>query len=34
LSAQGAWYWFGEDKSANSANFEAVNRYRSTDLAH
>jgi hypothetical protein len=34
LFAQGAWYWFGEDKSANSANFKAVNCYRSTDLAH
>lgn len=29
-----AWYWFGEDKSQNSANFKAVNCYRSTDLSH
>jgi hypothetical protein len=29
-----AWYWIGEDKSANSGNFKAVNCYRSTDLSH
>jgi hypothetical protein len=29
-----AWYWIGEDKSANSVNFKAVNCYRSTDLSH
>jgi hypothetical protein len=29
-----AWYWIGEDKSANSTNFKAVNCYRSTDLSH
>ena len=28
------WYWFGEDKSGNSANFKAVNCYASTDLVH
>jgi beta-xylosidase len=28
------WYWFGEDKSASSANFKAVNCYASKDLAH
>jgi hypothetical protein len=29
-----AWYWIGEDKSANSGGFKAVNCYRSTDLSH
>jgi len=29
-----AWYFIGEDKSDNSANFKAVNCYRSTDLSH
>jgi hypothetical protein len=28
------WYWIGEDKSANSGNFKAVNCYSSTDLEH
>jgi hypothetical protein len=28
------WYWIGEDKSANSANFKAVNCYASRDLSH
>ena len=28
------WYWFGEDKSGNSATFKAVNCYASTDLVH
>jgi F5/8 type C domain-containing protein/glycosyl hydrolase family 43 len=27
------WYWIGEDKSANSGNFKAVNCYASDDLA-
>jgi len=26
------WYWIGEDKSANSGNFKAVNCYASDDL--
>ncbi len=30
----GTWYWFGEDKSKNSGNFNAVNAYSSTDLSH
>ena len=28
----GTWYWIGEDKSHNSANFRAVNCYSSPDL--
>ena len=28
------WYWIGEDKSANSGNFKAVNCYASDDLSH
>jgi hypothetical protein len=28
------WYWIGEDKSANSANFKAVNCYASRDLSN
>jgi len=28
------WYWIGEDKSANSGNFKAVNCYASKDLSH
>ncbi|HEV8550855.1 MAG TPA: family 43 glycosylhydrolase, partial [Polyangiaceae bacterium] len=27
-----SWYWIGEDKSANSGNFKAVNCYKSDDL--
>ena len=34
IFANGAWYWIGEDKSANSGSFKAVNCYRSTDLSH
>jgi hypothetical protein len=34
IYADGAWYWIGEDKSANSGGFKAVNCYRSTDLSH
>jgi len=29
---EGTWYWIGEDKSANSGNFKAVNCYSSDDL--
>jgi hypothetical protein len=32
LRVDDTWYWFGEDKSGNSANFKAVNCYASTDL--
>lgn len=28
------WYWIGEDKSANSGGFKAVNCYSSPDLEH
>ena len=28
------WYWIGEDKSANSGGFKAVNCYASKDLSH
>jgi len=34
IKVDDAWYWVGEDKSQNSANFKAVNCYRSTDLSH
>ena len=34
IYADAAWYWIGEDKSANSGGFKAVNCYRSTDLSH
>jgi hypothetical protein len=34
IYAADAWYWIGEDKSASSASFKAVNCYRSTDLSH
>jgi beta-xylosidase len=34
IYADDAWYWIGEDKSANSGSFKAVNCYRSTDLSH
>lgn len=32
LKVEDTWYWFGEDKSANGANFKAVNCYASKDL--
>jgi hypothetical protein len=32
LQSGDTWYWFGEDKSANSAGFKAVNCYASKDL--
>jgi len=34
IFTEGAWYWIGEDKSANSGGFKAVNCYRSTDLSN
>ena len=34
LRVQDTWYWVGEDKSANSANFKAVNCYASKDLTN
>lgn len=34
VQAGDTFYWFGEDKSANSANFKAVNCYASSDLVH
>jgi hypothetical protein len=34
LRVDDTWYWIGEDKSANSANFKAVNCYASPDLSH
>jgi len=34
IYTQDAWYWIGEDKSASSGSFKAVNCYRSTDLSH
>lgn len=32
LRADATWYWFGEDKSGNSAGFKGVNCYASKDL--
>jgi len=32
LQVDDTWYWFGEDKSGNSAGFKGVNCYASTDL--
>lgn len=32
IKVHDTWYWFGEDKSANSAGFKGVNCYASKDL--
>ncbi len=32
IQVDGTWYWVGEDKSANSGGFKAVNCYSSKDL--
>lgn len=34
LLKDGVWYWVGEDKSHNAAQFKAVNLYASRDLGH
>ena len=34
LRVEDTYYWFGEDKSGNSAGFKAVNCYASKDLSH
>jgi len=34
LKVGDTWYWFGEDKSQNSAAFKAVNCYASKDLSN
>ena len=34
LQVAGTFYWFGEDKSGNSAGFKGVNCYASQDLVH
>jgi hypothetical protein len=34
LQVEDTFYWFGEDKSANSAGFKGVNCYASRDLEH
>jgi hypothetical protein len=34
ILVDGTWYWIGEDKSANSGDFKAVNCYSSKDLQH
>ena len=33
LKVEDTWYWFGEDKSGNSAGFKGVNCYASQDLS-